>query len=139
MTVSYASLVSHRNTTDVQPEDSMPYSVYLVCIFVYLILVACAAILIDDLTLIFGIIAGVAECTTVFILPSIFYLVACRQEDKKHEEYERLVSLGQLPNKDRLRKKGGKTATRLLVYVYLIFGIVYFIISNYFNFAKMVR
>jgi len=58
-------------------EDEMPYAVYLLSIFIYLILVALAAIFIDDLTLIFGIIAGVAECSTVFILPSIFYLVAC--------------------------------------------------------------
>ena len=60
-----------------RPEDVLPYKVYLTVCFSYLLIVAMAAIFIDDLTLIFGIIAGLAECTTVFILPSIFYLVAC--------------------------------------------------------------
>ena len=49
---------------------------------------ALAAIFIDDLTLIFGIIAGLAECSTVFILPSIFYLIACSREEKRWTEYE---------------------------------------------------
>lgn len=72
---SYASQSNRQ--APLAKEDEMPYAVYLISVFTYLILVACAAIFIDDLTLIFGIIAGVAECTTVFILPSIFYLVAC--------------------------------------------------------------
>jgi hypothetical protein len=35
--------------------------------------------LIDDLTLIFGILAGVSECIIVFILPSVFYYIADRK------------------------------------------------------------
>ena len=121
-------------------EDEMPYAVYLLSIFIYLILVALAAIFIDDLTLIFGIIAGVAECSTVFILPSIFYLVACNKEDKKHEVYEKLVQAGEATLKDRPHsKKGGKTIARLCVYLYLVMGVAYFVISNYFNFAKIAR
>ena len=75
---------------EVKPEDELPYWVYLLICICYLIVVAMAAIFIDDLTLIFGIIAGLAECATVFILPSIFYLKACNVENKKHEEYQKM-------------------------------------------------
>jgi len=74
------------------PEDELPYMVYLSTCFAYLLIVALAAIFIDDLTLIFGIIAGLAECTTVFILPSIFYLVACHKEEGQWTEYNANVA-----------------------------------------------
>lgn len=121
-----------------KPEDVLPYKVYLLICFSYLLVVALAAIFIDDLTLIFGIIAGLAECTTVFILPSIFYLVACHQENKKHEEYDQRRAAGVSSKKPRAKKGGGKCAI-FCVYVYLLLGIVYFSISNYFNFAKIFR
>ena len=62
-------------------EIELPNKLYYAVCFTYLAGVSIAAIMIDDLTLIFGIIAGVAECTTVFILPSLFYLQACRIEE----------------------------------------------------------
>jgi amino acid permease len=71
------SFVSQSVRGEIKPEDMLPNWAYLSIVFVYLALVCGAAIFIDDLTLIFGIIAGLAECSTVFILPSIFYLVAC--------------------------------------------------------------
>jgi len=42
----------------------------------FLGLIAFLAIVIDDLTLVFGIIAGLAESTSVFILPALLYLRA---------------------------------------------------------------
>ena len=60
-----------------KPEDGLPNWLHFLTVFIYLTMVVCAAIFVDDLTLIFGIIAGLAECSTVFIRPSIFYLVAC--------------------------------------------------------------
>ena len=69
---------------DTNAADDLPQWVYLLTCFSYLIVCALAAIFIDDLTLIFGIIAGLAECTTVFILPSIFYLKACYMEDETY-------------------------------------------------------
>jgi len=72
--------VSYLSTSvkgELKPEDVMPNWLYLLTVFTYLTMVVLAAIFIDDLTLIYGIIAGLAECSTVFILPSIFYLVAC--------------------------------------------------------------
>lgn len=72
------SFISQSVKGEVKPEDELPSWLYLLVCFVYLVIVALSAIFIDDLTLIFGIIAGLAECTTVFILPSVLYLVACR-------------------------------------------------------------
>ena len=103
-----------------------PHTVLLLT--THLLVVALAAIFIDDLTLIFGIIAGLAECTTVFILPSIFYLVASHREAKQAE--------GLLAKKTL---KGGSQFTIFCVYLYLAAGCVYFFVSNYFNFAKMIR
>ena len=88
------SFVSVSVVGAVKPEDLLPTWAYYTVIFAYLIAVIFASIFIDDLTLIFGIIAGLAECTTVFILPSIFYLVACNTERKEEEAYLRAVRQG---------------------------------------------
>lgn len=71
------SFMSQSVKGEVKPEDELPTWLYLLVCFTYLVIVALSAIFIDDLTLIFSIIAGLAECTTVFILPSVLYLVAC--------------------------------------------------------------
>ena len=71
------SFMSQSVKGDVKPEDELPGWLYYLICFTYLVIVSLSAIFIDDLTLIFGIIAGLAECTTVFILPSVLYLVAC--------------------------------------------------------------
>ena len=63
-----------------QVESELPESLYYLICLLYLTGVCAAAILIEDLTLVFGIIAGIAECTTVFILPAVFYLKACSME-----------------------------------------------------------
>ena len=36
-------------------------------------------------------------------------------------------------------KKGGSNLILFLVYIYLTFGVIYFFVSNYFNFAKIFR
>ena len=123
---------------EVKPEDEIPKYIYFIVIFTYLIVVALCAIFIDDLTLIFGIIAGLAECTTVFILPSIFYIIAVGQEKKKHAEYEEAKREGR-PAKRPPSKKGGNWFVIAMVYIYLTCGCVYFGVSNYFNFAKIFR
>ena len=96
----------------------------MLVVLAYLTMCTMGAILITDLTLIFGIIAGLAECSTVFILPSIFYLKACKMASKGE--------LGQT-------SAGGGWLTTVGVYIYLFFGIFYFCVSNYFNFSKMLR
>ena len=108
-----------------EAQDKLPYCVYLLAVLSYLILCTMGAILINDLTLIFGIIAGLAECSTVFILPSIFYLKACKMVSGKGEQGQAGAVGGWL--------------TIIGAYVYLLFGIFYFCVSNYFNFSKMLR
>ena len=108
-----------------EAQDKLPYWVYLIVVLVYLTVCTIGAIVITDLTLIFGIIAGLAECSTVFILPSIFYLKACRMASKGE--------LGKQTGAD------GGWLTTVGVYIYLLLGIFYFCVSNYFNFSKMMR
>jgi len=55
-------------------ERSAP--IYYSVIFLFLLGVIGASILIDDLTLVFGVISGVSECLIIFILPSFFYIRA---------------------------------------------------------------
>lgn len=75
---SYVSYSADENENS--PDDQLPYFVYVCTCLLYLTLIALAAIFINDLTLVFGIVAGFAECSTVFILPSVFYLIACARE-----------------------------------------------------------
>ena len=72
-------------------EAELPEWLYYTVCFAFLAGVCAAAIVIEDLTLVFGIIAGIAECTTVFILPALFYLQACKLE-----------AAGKLPHQDPL-------------------------------------
>lgn len=116
----------------------MPEWVYLLTCFSYQCAVVVAAILINDLTLIFGIIAGLAESSTVLILPCIFYLIACHRESERHESYQKALLEGLKVYKPR-SKKGGGPVVIALVYAYLLLGIGYFLISNYFTFAKIIR
>lgn len=51
----------------------------------YLAFICLLACLIDDLTLVFGIIAGMAESVVVFIMPALCYLIASRIEAKRIE------------------------------------------------------
>ena len=131
MNISIGSLESNAASEhEIPPDEKLPYFVYLSTCLSYLFLIALAAILIDDLTLVFGIIAGFAECTTVFILPSLFYLIARAKEQKKFETDDKHTGE---------KIKGGSCVTIFLVYVYLAMGIAYFIISNYYTFAKIFK
>lgn len=78
----------------------------MIC-FTYLSGVCVAAIFIDDLTLVFGIIAGIAECTTVFILPAVFYLRACSLESTGKLPHQDPLMQGLLEKKGKSQKKRG--------------------------------
>ena len=97
------SFISESVKEQDKPEEILPNWLYVFVCFTYLILVSMAAIFIDDLTLIFGIIAGLAECSTVFILPSIFYLVACNMEDREHEAFQRKQRISNTQHARRMR------------------------------------
>jgi len=93
---------------------------FTVCIG-YLLAIMGAAICVDDLTLVFGIISGVAESTTVFILPALFYIIATTKLNKQ--------------------RKGKRTSLykQVLAGGFGLFGLSYFFLSNYFNFVKLIR
>ena len=80
-------------------------------------MITVAAILIDDLTLVFGLIAGVSECLIVFILPSIFFLVAYR----------------------RTKHPGVSFAWVISAVLFGLLGVVFFILTNYLNVKKLIR
>ena len=69
--------------------------------------VCTAAIFIEDLTLVFGVIAGIAECTTVFILPAVFYLQACSMESASKLPHQDPLMQGLLEKKGKSNKKRG--------------------------------
>jgi len=64
-------------------EDQLSYCTYVIVTYGFLAAITGLACLIDDLTLVFGIIAGLAESASVFILPSIFYLISHKAEEKR--------------------------------------------------------
>ena len=109
----------------------------------FLALIAFLAICIDDLTLVFGIIAGLAESASVFILPSILYLVASKIEAKRIEEEQAAAHQPLLQNDDMKRKiskpKSGGPLTKVAIWAFMIVGGVYFSLSNYFNVVKIMR
>jgi hypothetical protein len=72
------------------------------------------AILIDDITIIFGFIASISESMINFLLPSTFYIVSCYVSKKKPNP---LLLIGSI--------------------VYLGIGITLFFMVNYHNVKKI--
>jgi len=69
------------------------------------------AILIDDITIIFGFFAAISESTVNFILPGLFYLISTRLAGKK---WNPLTAFGSV--------------------IYVIFGVFLFFFANYNNY-----
>ena len=122
-------------------EAELPDCLYYTICFTYLTGVCVAAILIEDLTLVFGIIAGVAECTTVFILPALFYLQACKMEAAGKLPHQDPLMQGLLEKKKTKvnKKRGGSLAAKIGVVIFMLSGITYFCLSNYFFVMKVRR
>jgi hypothetical protein len=87
----------------------------------YLLLICVTACAVDDLTLVFGFLSGIAECLITFILPSIFYYYAINRTHRYHK-------------KQRFRCRD-----RLAVAFFFTCGTVYFCLSNYYNVVKIQR
>lgn len=141
MSQSWAGDADEDQENQLDSDQDLPEWIYYLSCFGYLALIGVAAILIEDLTLIFGIIAGLAECCTVFLLPSIFYLKACSLEEKKFanvadSEREPLLSKGGEQRKKRL---GGGLFTKMFVVVFMAIGLCYFCTSNYFLMKKIFK
>lgn len=73
------------------------------------------AILIDDITIIFGFFAAISESMFNFILPGLFYICSCKVSGKKPEGIWFIVSI-----------------------VYVILGAIIFVVANASNIIKIV-
>ena len=74
------------------------------------------AILINDLTFIFGVIAAFTECTITFVFPGTMYIISARMAKKKLGFFKQLGAA-----------------------LFASLGVVYFCISNYHNYMKISR
>ena len=85
-------------------------------------LICLTACVVNDLTLVFGFLSGIAECLITFILPSIFYYKALKMEGNN-------------------KSKVGPAAwwEKTLVALFFAFGVAYFFVSNYYNVVKIMR
>ena len=122
----------------------MPFWVQAVVTYGFLALIAFLAVCIDDLTLVFGIIAGLAESASVFILPSILYLVASKIEAKRIAEEQSATSQPLLADDSKQRAKvskpkSGGPGTKALIWAFMLVGTAYFSLSNYYNVVKIMR
>jgi ABC-type transport system involved in cytochrome bd biosynthesis fused ATPase/permease subunit len=64
--------------------------VYLLVVVTFLLAICTVACLVNDLTLVFGIISGVSECLIVFVLPAIFYLKSCKIQSESYQQHKSL-------------------------------------------------
>jgi hypothetical protein len=72
------------------------------------------AVLIDDITIIFGFFAAISESTINFILPGLFYLISTKLAGKKWNFFTAAGS-----------------------FLYIIVGIFIFFFANYNNYLKI--
>jgi len=87
---------------------------YGVC-FGFLSCIVISAIMLDDLSFIFGMIAAFSESMLNFVLPGLFFLTAL--------SYVQVESKG----------------LKFVAFLFTLLGLTYFATSNYFNFIKFTR
>lgn len=94
---------------------------YAVCFsFIFALLVG--SINIDDLTLIFGMIAAFSESTLNFVFPGLFFIIGTvyfRHSGRQQKRVKFLDLISLIP-----------------VVIFVSIGVAYFFVSNYFNFLK---
>lgn len=123
----------------------LPFWVQALVTYGFLALIATLSICIDDLTLVFGIIAGLAESGAVFILPSILYLLASRIEAKRLAEEQSSANAPLLEDdakhqrRSQSKAKSGGPLTKAAIWAFMLVGATYFSLSNYFNVLKIMR
>ena len=89
---------------------------YYLVTFLFLFSICVAALALDDLSLIFGMIAAFSESMLNFVLPGLFFMTG-------------LAFIGDT------ERPGAKLAASLFTFL----GLAYFVISNYFNVIKFLR
>ena len=95
---------------------------YFVC-FTSLVGIIIAAIAVDDLSFVFGMIAACSESLLNFVLPGSFFLSACS------------FVYGDNPKSMPLKI----ILVRFLAAIFTLTGVTYFVVSNYFNYIKFKR
>ena len=83
------------------------------------------ACVVDDLTLVFGFLSGVAECLITFILPSVFWFISLKIEKEQSHP--------------KTKTKSVAIWEKAVVGLFLAFGVAYFMVSNYYNVVKILR
>lgn len=112
---------------------------YLLVCFAYMGGIMVCAILIDDLTLVFGLIGAFSETMLNFVFPGLFFVIGYKiaKTNRKRSVFEETAS-----NDDhfRLRQKSKSDWCRHLpVVIFIVIGIAFFFVSNYFNLLKILR
>ena len=59
-------------------DEEVPEWLYYTICLIFLVSICYTAIMVDDLTLVFGFISGLVENMIVFVFPGMFYFSACR-------------------------------------------------------------
>jgi len=109
-------VISTNNQVTKSMGEQVSSKTYYTCLFSYLAVIAIMAIAIDDLTFIFGFIAGVSETFLNFIFPACFAYLAARKTGNK-------LSLFNKVN----------------IIMFGMVGVAFFFVANYFNVLKIVR
>ena len=73
------------------------------------------AIYIDDLTIIFGFVAAIAESMLTFIVPALFYLLSCKVANNRPNPLLKMLSV-----------------------LYVVLGLTLFVFASYHNLRKFV-
>jgi hypothetical protein len=105
---------------------------YYAVVFGFILLIVSMAIVIDDLTVIFGMIAAFSESMLNFVFPGSFFLIGSHLAYKFQQDSDDFKRMKGVPEKASFWK-------RLVVRGFILLGLCYFSISNYFNWRKLTR
>jgi hypothetical protein len=104
----------HEDTNVAKIAERMPAGIYFPQTIGLFILQMLMALLIDDITIIFGFFAAISESTINFILPGLFYLISHKVVKKRPNFFGVIGS-----------------------YLYVCIGVGLFFIANYNNYQKL--
>ncbi|CDW90791.1 UNKNOWN [Stylonychia lemnae] len=97
-------------------EEQIENKLYYPTVILFFLTQCILGFVISDLTIIFGFVSACSEATVSFIFPGLFFIIAAKRSRKIVPLYQ---SIGAL--------------------CFSLFGLVFFMISNYFNFLKLLR
>jgi hypothetical protein len=116
---SYLLLNYKEDDDEVKAEsisNRVSKSIYYVNVFGLFTLELICAILIDDVTIIFGFFAAFSESMLTFFIPALFYLISCKKANVKPNFF---IKMG--------------------AYLFLVLGVTLFVVANYHNIMKFYK